>query len=329
MKKRSLRLFVGLVLAASASFLVAGDVDDYSAFQEARKLEHEGNDKEAFLKFLAVPGGEFAAASLARGNAQEFLALLRQNPRRLESPRAALVEADLLLASAQTEQAKQRYHQLAATAPAENWGAAQPGYYPVEPPKQLGLDNGFESFARGQLSLPFSYGPGSHRDNWLLRRLIALDLTEDAAREFARLWRCIAPTRSLTWCWRRVTTRKLRRSAKKEAGPPPWFQQLWPPVRSRLRLLSQTRRPDQQRPRAFAGAAARDGHESESESHPAGANARVNARSASEKRARVQSLRLRPRHTGVSRKEFIRLTHGEFKSAGREPALVAELAAAD
>ena len=27
---------------------------------------------------------------------------------------------------------------------------------------------------------------------------------------------------------------------------------------------------------------------------------------------------------GVSRKEFIRLTHGEFKSAGREPALVAE-----
>ena len=156
MKKRALRLFVGLVLSASASCLVAGDVDVYSAFQEAQKLEHEGKDKEAFLKYLAVPGGEFAAASLARGNAREFLALLRQNPRALESPRAALVEADLLLASAQTEQARQRYHQLAATAPAENWGAAQPGYYPVEPPQQLGSDNGFESFARGQPALPFS-----------------------------------------------------------------------------------------------------------------------------------------------------------------------------
>ena len=32
-----------------------------------------------------------------------------------------------------------------------------------------------------------------------------------------------------------------------------------------------------------------------------------------------------PGTMGVSRKEFIRLTHGEFKSAGREPALVAEL----
>ena len=113
--------------------------------------------------------------------------MLRQNPRTLESPRAALVEANSC-SPALRPTSEQRYHQLAATAPAENWGAAQPGYYPVEPPQQLGLDNGFESFARGRLSLPFSYGPGSHRDNWLLRRLIALDLTKDAAREFARLW---------------------------------------------------------------------------------------------------------------------------------------------
>ena len=90
MRKHALRGGVGFVLTACASFLVAGDVDVYSAFQEARKLEHEGNDKEAFLKFLSVPGGEFAAVSLARGNAKEFLALLLQNPQTLESPRVAL-----------------------------------------------------------------------------------------------------------------------------------------------------------------------------------------------------------------------------------------------
>jgi len=57
MKKRSLRLFVGLVLAASASFLVAGDVDDYSAFQEARKLEKErdiNRSKDPYFEYAEV-----------------------------------------------------------------------------------------------------------------------------------------------------------------------------------------------------------------------------------------------------------------------------------
>ena len=326
MKKRSLRLFVGLVLAASASFLVAGDVDDYSAFQEARKLEHEGNDKEAFLKFLAVPGGEFAAASLARGNAQEFLALLRQNPRRLESPRAALVEADLLLASAQTEQAKQRYHQLAATAPAENWGAAQPGYYPVEPPQQLGLDNGFESFARGQLSLPFSYGPGSHRDNWLLRRLIALDLTEDAAREFARLWEVHrANTQPYLVLAPRYDEKAQKVGEEKKLVRPhgfnsyglqfaldyAFFLKRAGQTNNALALLLEPLRVMDMN---------RNPNLTPQEPMPASMPA-LPVRNA----PAFNHFGFGPGTVGVSRKEFIRLTHGEFKSAGREPALVAEL----
>jgi HEAT repeat protein len=326
MKKRALSVFVGLLLATSAGSLAAGDVDVYSAFQEARKLEHEGKDKEAFLKYLAVPGGEFAAASLARGNAREFLAVLRQNPRALESPRAALVEADLLLASAQPEQAKQRYHQLAATAPAENWGAAQPGFYPVEPPQQLGSDNGFESFARGQPALPFSCGPGSHRDNWLLRRLIALDLIEDAAKEFARLWEVHrANTQPYAVLVPRYDEKAQKAGEEKRLVRPHGFNSyglqfaldyafflkragrtndalalLLEP----LRVMDMDRNPNL----------------TPQETMPASLPA-LPVRIA----PAFNRFGFGPGTVGVSRKEFIRLTHGEFKSAGREPALVAEL----
>ena len=37
-------------------------------------------------------------------------------------------------------------------------------------------------------ALPFTQGPGSQRDNWLLRRFIALEAWTDAEKEFARVW---------------------------------------------------------------------------------------------------------------------------------------------
>ncbi|MBX7223737.1 MAG: hypothetical protein K1Y36_27735, partial [Blastocatellia bacterium] len=40
-----------------------------------------------------------------------------------------------------------------------------------------------------QFPATFSYGCGSQTDNWLLRRFLALGATEDAAREFSRMWR--------------------------------------------------------------------------------------------------------------------------------------------
>src|SRR6185369_13632516 len=74
-------------------------VDFHSAFADAQKLAHDGKTEEAFLKFLDIPGGEYAAVSLARENAKDFLGLLRKDPRTLESPRARLVEAELSLTS--------------------------------------------------------------------------------------------------------------------------------------------------------------------------------------------------------------------------------------
>ena len=192
MKQHFLRLFVycsGMVFAIG---LKASDPDVFTTFQEARQLERDGQTHEAFLEYLTIPGGEFAASSLAQGNAGEFLRVLQNSTNALASSRASLVEADLLLATGQSEAARQRYHLLAVEAGLTNWGTGQPGYYPVEPP-QAGdssrqIEERFEWFRRSEPALPFTIGPGSHRDNWLLRRLIALDLTNDAAREFSRLW---------------------------------------------------------------------------------------------------------------------------------------------
>jgi HEAT repeat protein len=188
MKQHFLRLFVycfGMVLAIGSK---ASEPDVFTTFQEARQLERDGQTHEAFLKYLTIPGGEFAAFSLAQGNAGEFLQVLHNSSNSPASFRTSLVEADLLLATGQSEAARQRYHLLAIGAGVSNWGTEQPGYYPVEPPQTGDASYPFDVVQRNGPALPFSIGPGSHRDNWLLRRLIALDLTNDAAQEFSRLW---------------------------------------------------------------------------------------------------------------------------------------------
>ena len=179
-------VFIG---ASPHGIAAAGDAaGDLATFEESRKLATDGQIGEAFRKYLAVPGGEFAAVTLGRSDSAKFLALLRQETQLKESPRTRLVEAELLLASGRKDEAKARFHLLATTAPKDNWGTGQSGYYPVEPPGMPGDDDPFAGFAAQRPALPFLSGPGSHRDNWLLRRLIALDLSDDAALEFARLW---------------------------------------------------------------------------------------------------------------------------------------------
>ena len=164
--------------------------DMWRALDECGKLASAGKKEEAFVRYLAIPGGEFAAASLARGEAAKFLDLLQRDSKLLESSRARLVEAELLLASGRMDEAKTLFSGLATTAPKDEWGTGQSGYYPVEIPSVPNEgEGGFSWHAGFRPALPFRFGPGSHRDNWLLRRLIALDLTEDAAAEFARLWK--------------------------------------------------------------------------------------------------------------------------------------------
>jgi HEAT repeat protein/tetratricopeptide (TPR) repeat protein len=159
-----------------------------SAFLEARKLEHEDRSREALLLYLTVPGAEYAAARVARANTQEYLPLIAgvvddaEHVR--ERPSALLVQADLLVAAGDEQGALKCYRRVAeavATEPGTGWkqGMLPHDYYPVEPPRPERVR---------EEALPFTLGPGSHRDNWLIRRFIGLEAWDEAAREFARIW---------------------------------------------------------------------------------------------------------------------------------------------
>ena len=152
---------------------------------EARRLEAAKQPVEAFLLTLTVPGAEHLAVRLARPNPEPFLPALRERAADLPPARTKLLEGDLLLALGRRDDALACYR--AAVVHATTARAAKTGpleFYVVEPPARH--DNG--AFDAGRLALPFTCGPGSHRDNWLLRRFIALEAWPDAATEFARLW---------------------------------------------------------------------------------------------------------------------------------------------
>ena len=155
------------------------------AFQQARELESQGKLPEAFVAYLAVPGGEYAAVRVARPKAVEFLTRLDlDRVAKAQWPRAVLVRGDLLLATGDKERALECFRRVAAVISKradQGWqqGFMPHDYYPVEPPRAE------RAYRPAQ---PFVLGPGSHRDNWLIRRFVALEGWEDAAQEFARIW---------------------------------------------------------------------------------------------------------------------------------------------
>ena len=170
---------------ALAGRLYAGEEAAKPTFQQARRLESEGKLAEAFRAYLALPGAEHGAARLARPRAKAFLATLEKD-KSIEArrPRAILVRGDLLLAMGDKEGALKCYRDVVAsigTEAAHVWqGGFMPrDYYPVEPPRPEHVSHE---------ARPFSLGPGSHRDNWLIRRFVALEAWDDAAREFERIW---------------------------------------------------------------------------------------------------------------------------------------------
>jgi tetratricopeptide (TPR) repeat protein len=160
--------FSVVLLAGLAAFAQMRSAND---FQKARELEEMGKADEAFQAYPAIPGAEHAAITLARSKAKEYLAVLASPPPNADATVVNVVEADLLLALERKDEA------LACLRIAVR--DIQADYYPVEPPVQSNYR---------QLLNPYSFGPGSHRDNRLIRRFIALDAWEDAAREFARIW---------------------------------------------------------------------------------------------------------------------------------------------
>lgn len=184
-------VILGLGLAARAS----EDAEE-TPLQQAARLAAEGQEREAFLKYLSVPGGEHPAARLARPKVKEFLVLLRDH-QEIPLPRRKLLEGELLLALGKKQEALACFRAVAgkiAKAPGIGWdkGVMPWDYYPVEPPPVVepgqlrGAGLGRHPFGEGD---PFTLGPGSHRDNWLLRRFLALEAWTDADAEFTRIWR--------------------------------------------------------------------------------------------------------------------------------------------
>ena len=164
-----------------------------NAWKEAWQFEEEDQAQAAFLKYLTLSGGEGAAVRIARPLAKEFLVLLREQGESIPAQRRLLVEADLLLVLQDKAGALAAYQGVAAMFAKASQPGGEPGRLPrdeyfVEPLGSGDIEGG--SFW-GRRDFPvryFSMGPGSHRDNWLIRRFIALEAWDDARREFDRVW---------------------------------------------------------------------------------------------------------------------------------------------
>ena len=291
--------FLALALCSPSA---QGVAQQPSPFLQARALEREGKVQDAFLRCLAIPGAEYAAARIARPKAKEFLPLIAdvvEDPARIQDrPRAILVLGDLLLATGDSEGALKCYRQvtgMTAPKPGTGWeqGLVPHDYYPVEPPQPGQSDAEELRFAigpggRGDAeAMPFTLGCGSHRDNWLIRRFIALQAWQDAEREFSRIWevqRQNAGAEQYSGLGLEFTI-DYAFFLKRQGHPEEALETLSEPM---LRL-DMDRNPNARAPgrRPWSG--------------PYGYVA------------------------GVSRKEFIRIAYGAFKTAGKEQELVVAL----
>ncbi|NQT40480.1 MAG: hypothetical protein HQ581_23500, partial [Planctomycetes bacterium] len=158
------------------------------SFEKAQELEKSGKLDEAFLAYLKISGAQHVAARVARPKAEHYLKLLRAHAEELSPMSARLIEGDLLLALGKRDEALKCYRAVASafrgdmTDDRDTQIVGREGYF-VEPPAATP-----DRPTRNYPAAPFSVGPGSHRDNWLVRRFIATDATDDAAAELARIW---------------------------------------------------------------------------------------------------------------------------------------------
>lgn len=146
----------------------------------AQKMERSGKPHEAFLIYAAIPNFQDWALELAKQHPEEYLDVLRNQGDSISRPFARLIEGDLLLATGKKDEALTAYRAAAAsvaTVPGKGWRDDQ---IPFE--EYVGAPS------KDGRTQPFQSGPGSQRDNWLLQRFLTLRATDDAAREFARIW---------------------------------------------------------------------------------------------------------------------------------------------
>ena len=145
--------------------------------------------EQAFLAYAGIPGAQHLAVQLGRPKAEDMLATLRKHADEIPTPLAKVVEGDLLLHLGKPDEALACYQAAArCVAVSEEQGWAS-GHIPAESYLAEPVADRDHAFPHGQLAKPFAAGPGSHRDNWLVRRFIALEAWEDAGRELARIWK--------------------------------------------------------------------------------------------------------------------------------------------
>jgi HEAT repeat protein len=166
----------GLILALMLLLSLPALARELSPFEDARRLEEEGLSLPAFRAYLAIDHAEHLAARIARSDPKQYLAVLSVAGAEVPQWRVDLLSGDLQLSLGEKSSALEHYRAAAAGLVDLASYPAEPGQYPTS------------------LAAPFTRGPGSHRDNWLIRRFLALDALPDAGREFARIWRLHQPS---------------------------------------------------------------------------------------------------------------------------------------
>src|SRR5262249_28106202 len=116
-----------------------------------------------------------------------YLAVLAR-AEKITPARRQLIEGDLHLTLNDRVKALACYRGVArrmGSHPGHTWarGFVPPGYYFVERDRPLR----FDELISARYTAPFFHGPGSHLDNWLLRRFIALEAWPEAEAELARI----------------------------------------------------------------------------------------------------------------------------------------------
>ena len=255
----------------------------HQSYGDAYELERRGQERAAFFQYLQAAGGEHAAIRLARPQARDYLESLREKKGAVPLARFLLIEGDLLLALGKKDEALARYRAAAAGVPR--------GAYFVEPPALSPRDD-FHAYhaAVYRPQWPFGLGPGSHRDNWLLRRFLALEAWDDAAREYVRIW-----------------THHREEADKKGAGEidePQEFSSLALLFALDYSFFHKQRKAPEKAHTILEVPLLQLKFEKQ-ETHPAFIMHWPSKRA-----------------FGISSKEYLRLVHGEFKAAGKEARLV-------
>ncbi|MEK8021798.1 MAG: HEAT repeat domain-containing protein [Candidatus Parabeggiatoa sp.] len=156
-----------------------------SAIQHAEDLADAGKREEAFLAYTAIPGAQHLALSLAKPVADVYLEILQTHWAELPPVFARLMQGELLSATGDLSAALSAYRATAELLKTVDTLEEKdiPSAYLTEPPEEAKTH-----YPLTQAFPVFAAGPGSHRDNRLIRRFIALDAFADVEREFERVW---------------------------------------------------------------------------------------------------------------------------------------------